>query len=99
MLATLGPGKRSGGGPAPLYSMKMNVKLFGTISFAVPGYDAKTGITVELPEGATARDLIEHLDLPHKKTAFVTIDNRLAKPETPLMDGGIVRIIQPVSGG
>lgn len=79
--------------------MKMNVKLFGAFATLVYGYNAKKGINVDLPDGSTALDLIEALDLPHKKTAFVSIDNRLVKPETVLHESNTVRIIQAASGG
>jgi len=38
--------------------MKMRVKLYGTLSQSFPGYQHSQGIEVEIPDGATVKDLL-----------------------------------------
>ncbi len=71
-------------------------------------YREKTGhreLTLELPEGARVRDLVQELRArfpqldAHWDHALVAVDHRYAAPDEPLNDGAEVAFFPPVSGG
>ena len=44
--------------------MKVNVKLYGTLSKAFPEYRHSLGMDVDIPQGATVDDLLALLHTP-----------------------------------
>jgi molybdopterin synthase sulfur carrier subunit len=54
---------------------------------------------VELPEGATVGDLVEHLRLPADQVKVVFVNNVIREAEHPLADGDELGIFPPVGGG
>jgi sulfur carrier protein ThiS len=60
-----------------------------------------SGGTVELPAGATARDLLNQLAIPatHQATVVAYINDTRARVETTLSEGDRVFLAVPISGG
>ena len=61
-------------------------------------------VEVDLPEGATAEELLERLrreyaSLPRSTPVLVAVNSEYVSPEAPLRDGDEVAFIPPVSGG
>lgn len=61
-------------------------------------------LDVDLPEGATAEDLVERLhsifpSLPLSNLAFVAVNSEYADRKAHLNEGDEVAFIPPVSGG
>ena len=79
--------------------MKVRVKLYGTLSLRVPGYQHSQGIEVELPEGATVKDLLALLEISESQGAAVTIDGRIQKAGDKIPGGVHARVFQSVGGG
>jgi sulfur carrier protein ThiS len=79
--------------------MQVQVKLYGTLGKRVPGYDHRTGLAVDVDEGATVADLMRRIGVPLKKVGMVTLDGRLAGKETLLQPGMQVRVFHPIFGG
>jgi sulfur carrier protein ThiS len=78
--------------------MKLSVKLFGTLRQRFPDY-TDDGIEVEIPDGATVRDLLAHLEFSEAQRAIVSADGIVLKPEDPLRDRISVTVFQPLAGG
>ncbi len=79
--------------------MKVRVKLFGTLSQRFPGYEAKRGIEVDIPDGAMVKDLLAHLEITKSQGGIVAVEGRIMKADAKLADGASVNILQPVFGG
>jgi sulfur carrier protein ThiS len=79
--------------------MKVRVKLFGTLSQGFPGYQHSQGIEVEIPEGATVKDLLALLEISESQGAVVIVDGRILKADDKLPHGVPVKVLQTISGG
>ena len=79
--------------------MKIRVKLFGTLPQRYPAYDSPRGLEVEIPDGATVKDLLAHLDFSAADGGLVAIDNLVVQHDHELHDGVSVRIFQRAFGG
>jgi sulfur carrier protein ThiS len=79
--------------------MKVCVKLYGTLSLRVPGYENSRGIEIELAKGATVKDLLDHLKISKSQGAVVTIDGRIQKAGDKIPEGVHARVFQSVGGG
>jgi len=79
--------------------MKIQVKLFGTLSQRYPGYQQAQGLEVEMPGGATAKDLLAHLEIPESQGAVVVMEGRVLKTGDRIGGGFSVSVLQPIHGG
>ena len=79
--------------------IKVEVKLYGTLSWGVQGYDPETGLTFEFAPGACVSDLIERLNLTPEDTGVVALDGRVTEPGDALYDGARIRVFQVAHGG
>ncbi len=79
--------------------IRVKVKLFATLRRYSPELGVGEGMEVELPEGATVGQLVNHLGLPadHVRVVFI---NGIARDESyTLSDGDEVGMFPPVGGG
>jgi sulfur carrier protein ThiS len=79
--------------------MKLRVKLYGTLSQQVPGYQHSQGVDVEIPEGGTAKDLLASLKISEKQGAVVVMKGQVLKTDDHIQDGVPVQVLQSLSGG
>jgi sulfur carrier protein ThiS len=79
--------------------MKIKLKLYGTLGNAIPEHDPLKGMEIEIPDGSSLDDLIDHLAIPKKNVGLISVDGSLAKAGNPLRSGNFVRIFRPVFGG
>jgi sulfur carrier protein ThiS len=79
--------------------MKMRVKLYGTLSKRFPDYQHSRGIEVEIPDGATVKDLLALLEIPESQGAVVALEGRILKGDDKIRSGVPVNIFQPLAGG
>ena len=79
--------------------MKVRVKLFGTLPQRYPDYDPEDGLEVEIPDGASVKDLLAFLELSASDGGVAAIDNAVVNAEDKLKEGVCVRIIQGAFGG
>ena len=63
-----------------------------------PNGDVRDQLTLELPEGATAADVLGQLDAP-RCPIVISINDRLADLLAVLHDGDEVMLIPTVAGG
>ena len=79
--------------------MKVRVKLFGTLSQGVADYQHSQGMEIEIPHGATAGELLAHLDIPQSRGAAVAVEGRLLNADDRIQCGVPVHILQVIQGG
>jgi sulfur carrier protein ThiS len=79
--------------------MRVKVQLYGTLSLRVRGYDHSRGIEIELAEGATVKDLLDHLKISESQGAVVTIGGRIQKADGKIPEGVHARVFQSLGGG
>jgi sulfur carrier protein ThiS len=81
--------------------MKVKVNLYGTLSQKVPDYRQSEGIEVEVPEGATVKELLSFLQIPvlGSEKAVVAIDGRIRKANDEIPSDAHAQIFQPMHGG
>ena len=79
--------------------MRIRAKLYGTLGRRFPAYEHAQGIEVEIPEGATVKELLALLDIPDSQKPVVAIDGRIRKPDEPIEGGAHVHVFDPIHGG
>lgn len=79
--------------------MTVKVKLFGTLSQSVPGYDSQRGLTFTLPEGATVRDLLALAGLLDYEALFFLLRGAAPRMDEPLRDQDEILVFIPLAGG
>ena len=79
--------------------MKMRVKLYGALSQRFPDYQHSRGIEVEIPDGATVKDLLALPEISESQGAVVALEGRILKVDDTIRGGVPVNIYQPLSGG
>jgi sulfur carrier protein ThiS len=88
--------------------MQIQAKLFATLIRLVPdrireqypqGIRAGYPLEVELPEGSTLRDLVDHIGLPPEKVRVIFVNGRVRQRDDVLAAGDEVGIFPPIGGG
>ena len=79
--------------------MKVRVKLYGTLSQGFPGYQRSQGMEVEIPDGATVKDLLALLEIPESRGAVVIAEGRVLKADDRMRPGVPVNVLQAIGGG
>lgn len=79
--------------------MKVKVKLYGTLGQRFPGYQLAQGMEIEVPDGATAKDLLALLEIPESQRAVVAVEGRILKADDRIQRGVPVNILQAIGGG
>jgi sulfur carrier protein ThiS len=80
-------------------TMKVRVKIYGTLRRQFPGYRHSEGLEIDLPEGADARGLLGRLNISESKGALLITENRIMKAHEILQDEIQVDILEPSGGG
>ena len=79
--------------------MKLKVKLYGSLSQRFPNYQHSQGIEVEIPDGATVKDLFALLEISESRGAVVVAEGRILKAEDKMRRGVPVNVLQAIGGG
>lgn len=79
--------------------MKLRVNLYGTLSQRFPDYRHSQGIEVEIPDGATVKDLLALLEISESQGAVVIAEGRILKADDKMRCGVPVNILQAIYGG
>ena len=79
--------------------MKVKVKLYGTWGQRFPGYQHSQGLEVEIPDGATVKDLLAHLGISESQGAVVITEGRVLKANDTMRCGAQVNVLQSIQGG
>ncbi|MFZ5826920.1 MAG: MoaD/ThiS family protein [Bacillota bacterium] len=75
----------------------MHVRAQGHLKHFRP--DGQERFTVELPDGATVRALIEVSGVPWEEIGLVAVNGAQAQDEQILADGDDVMLLAPMEGG
>ena len=79
--------------------MKIRVKLYGTLTQQVPGYQHSQGVEVEIPDGASVKDFLARLEISEKQGAVVIMDGQILKADDTMRGGVPIHVLQSLSGG
>jgi molybdopterin synthase sulfur carrier subunit len=79
--------------------ISVRVKLFATLRRHYPHLAIGESMPVELPEGATVGQLLDHLKLPADQVKIIFVNSVVRDGDQPLADGDEVGIFPPVGGG
>jgi sulfur-carrier protein len=79
--------------------MAIQLFLAATLRSFVPGYDPNTGFAVDIPPGATVRDLADQVGVPARDVKLIMVNGIGAKWETVLQGDERVGLFPPVGGG
>jgi molybdopterin converting factor small subunit len=81
----------------------VKVKLFAMLRSLLPPDSNGEDVDLELPDGATAQDVIERLAIPKEMAHLVMIDGYHVLPreraQRQLRPGEVLAIFPPVAGG
>jgi molybdopterin synthase sulfur carrier subunit len=79
--------------------IRTRVKLFASLRRYFPGLGIGEAMEVELPDGATVREMLRHLRLPPDQVKVVFVNGIASTEERVLSDGDELGIFPPVGGG
>jgi sulfur carrier protein ThiS len=79
--------------------MKVKVKLYGTLGQRFPDYQHSQGIEVEIPDGATVKDLLTLLDISESQRAVVIVEGRILEADDKIQRRVPVYVLQAIHGG
>ena len=79
--------------------MKVRVKLYGTLGQRFSSYQHSQGMEVEIPGGATAKDLLALLEISESQGAVVIVESQILKADDKLRPGIPVSVLQAIGGG
>ena len=77
----------------------VHARLFATLRRHYPHLGSGEPMEVELPDGATVGQLVDHLRLPAGQVKVVFVNSITREKNHPLADGDEVGIFPPVGGG
>jgi len=79
--------------------MKVQVRLFATLQPFLPAGAEGDGFSLDLPPGATVRDVVESLKIPGELTCLTVVNGRDAGPDEVLTHGDELAMFPPLAGG
>jgi sulfur carrier protein ThiS len=79
--------------------MKIQVKLFATLSRFSPGGLPGTPFDIELKEGATLQDLVNQLGIPAEETKVTFVNGIIQTLDYVFNPGDDTGIFPPIGGG
>jgi molybdopterin converting factor small subunit len=79
--------------------MKVEVRLFATLQPYLPPGAHGDSISLEVPAGATVRDVVESLKIPSEGDCLTVVNGRDAASELVLSPGDELALFPPLSGG
>ncbi len=79
--------------------MKVEVRLFATLRPYLPPGAHGDAITLDMPAGATVRDVVELLKIPSEVDCLTVVNGHDATPEVILAPGDQVTMFPPLAGG
>jgi molybdopterin converting factor small subunit len=79
--------------------IEVRVKLFATLCAYRPGLKMGEAFAVELPEGATVRDLLRHTSVPASEVKIIFVNGLIRDLDQVLAGGDELGLFPPVGGG
>ena len=79
--------------------MKVEIRLFATLQPYLPAGAHGDGVSLDVPPGATVRDVMESLKIPGGLACLTVVNGRDADPEQILAPGDELALFPPLAGG
>ncbi len=79
--------------------MKVEVRLFATLQSYLPAGAHGDAVSLDLPSGATVREVVESLRIPGELACLTVVNGRDADPEQVLAPGDELALFPPLAGG
>ena len=79
--------------------MKVEVRLFATLQPYLPAGARGDSASLDLPPGASVRDVMESLKIPTGLDCLTVVNGRDAAPEQVLVPGDELAMFPPLAGG
>jgi sulfur-carrier protein len=79
--------------------VKVEVRLFATLTEYLPPGSRDGSATLEVPDGSSAREVTQRLGIPSNLERVVLVNGRDADPDRPLSPQDIVMLFPPLVGG
>ena len=79
--------------------MKVTVRLYGTLSQRFPSSRNSQDMEIEIPDGATVKDLLGLLEISESRGAVVIAEGRVLKADARIQRGVPVDVVQAIGGG
>ena len=79
--------------------MKIDVRLYATLSDYLPNEKGQNPLKFEVRDGAQVRALLQELGIPPEPVKLVFINGRRATLDTILKDGDRLGVFPPIGGG
>jgi len=79
--------------------MKVEVRLFATLQPYLPAGGHGDRVSLDLPPGATVRDVVKSLKIPGELACLTVVNGRDAEPEQVLAPGDELALFPPLAGG
>jgi molybdopterin converting factor small subunit len=79
--------------------MKVEVRLFAILQPYLPAGAHGDCVSLDLPPGATVRDVVESLKIPGQLACLTVVNGRDADPEQILAPGDELALFPPLAGG
>jgi molybdopterin synthase sulfur carrier subunit len=79
--------------------MKIQLKLYATLSRFSPNGAAGASFEVELPEGATLQDLVNQMKIPAEEAKITFCNGLMQSLDWNLKPGDEIGIFPPIGGG
>ncbi len=79
--------------------MKIEIALYAMLSQHLPAGAKNRKAVIEVPDDATAREIMTRLGIPQEHPNILLVNGRQAHGDTPLRDGEALSIFPPLAGG
>jgi sulfur carrier protein ThiS len=79
--------------------VRVVVRFIGRLGQVLSPCDPQKDLPVEMPDGASVKDLISRLRIPKSQSWMVVLDGRILKPDALLKHNACLYIVPAVFGG
>jgi molybdopterin converting factor small subunit len=80
--------------------MKIELRLFASLRKRLPPGSPRGKCNLELPDGTTIGQVLEHVDIPHASAQMVLVNGDHDRNfERVLHNGDVLSVFPPVAGG
>lgn len=79
--------------------MRVEINLYATLARYLPAQDKNAGGAIDISDGATVGDVLQHLNVPAEQVKLIFVDGVHGGRETILRDGSRLGVFPPVGGG
>jgi molybdopterin synthase sulfur carrier subunit len=79
--------------------VRVEVRLFATLTAFLPPQSRDGAVTLDLPSGSTVHDAMQRLGIPAEMERVALLNGGDATPESSLHPGDVVTVFPPLTGG